>query len=70
MKKTPWFKGCVKPARDGVYERNYGGKPYFLCLFKDGEWMCYGDDVADANTVNTRSPFQDEPWRGLAKETK
>ena len=67
-KLTPWFKGGVKPVRDGVYERDYGGRPYFLCLFKDGEWMCYGDDVADAISVREPSMFQSEPWRGLASD--
>lgn len=65
---TPWFDGSIKPARVGVYERNYGdgysyGREY---SFWDGRrWMCPCYSPDDAARETAVSAYQKEPWRGL-----
>ena len=71
-KTTPWFSGNVKPVRDGVYERDYGGKgePAHIVFgrFSGGLWMC-GDKTAERAALEVcATSFQDEPWRGLAEK--
>lgn len=74
-KLTPWFDGSVKPARPGVYERDFGQKgdsklgaeyQYF-----DGRDWFYGDN----QVMSSLDWFERErdvcdsahDWRGLAE---
>lgn len=64
MELTPWFPGCIKPARVGVYERDYGGETVFSRW--DGRFWHYGHfraETAMAERRRSRSP--ELPWRGL-----
>lgn len=42
MKKTPWFRVNVRPARDGIYETRFWfghwGNPHFRAYYR-GKWM-------------------------------
>lgn len=64
QKLTPWFPGRVKPARIGLYQRDYedntctdmpdfwDGKNWILCVE-------FGEKIGPATS-------QRRPWRGLA----
>lgn len=82
-KLTPWFSGTVKPARVGVYERDYGqqanpdlGSQY---QFWDGVNWLYGASTPESTmrVVAARGPTASQlpsrverDWRGLAEEPK
>lgn len=73
MKLTEWFPGDVKPVRVGVYERSWenGEKFDYPYYFWDGkQWRGQGVSREDEMIRNTVSVFQNNPWRGLAKEPK
>lgn len=62
MKKTPWFKGSLKPARVGQYE------------VKCADWTFYGPIVFDGyewRDSDGRQPlFHCCRWRGLQEPAK
>jgi hypothetical protein len=68
MKKTPWFSGDQKPARVGVYEREYGD--YGVFSFWDGGWWCSGETTPDKalSRAMSRSWYGAVKWRGLARK--
>lgn len=64
---TPWFPPSVKPARKGVYERDWA----FAFSYWNGMRWCVGCTTPDvAAGERERSLYQDIQWRGLAKEPK
>ena len=71
MRLTVWHKGTNEPVRDGVYQRNYGGKfsekPVF-CKFANGAWYCCGFTVEKKKKETTPSISQIMDWRGIVKE--
>ena len=69
MKKTPWFPGDVKPVRPGVYERQYEVGVYYS-QFDGSTWRCGWRDAHTAINETRVSPFQANPWRGLAAKTR
>lgn len=73
QKLTPWFPASVKPVRDGVYQtrpvRNTDGPEY-----QHWNGVFWGRVCSTSNSAyldrNYRSIFQNDQWRGLAKEPK
>jgi hypothetical protein len=66
MKLTEWYKGDQKPARVGVYERDYGA--CFVYSRWDGNrWFVYADCIELALQQRLISDSQSLPWRGIAK---
>lgn len=73
-KLTPWFPGNVKPARKGVYQRDWlDGGPLWFSYWNGKTWNS-GDDTTEgaACPVNKywKSNHQKLPWRGLAQDPK
>lgn len=70
---TDWISGDLKPVRDGLYERNFedleAHKCFYYSWFINGTWSCGGSgfDVMSINPVQSKSIYQNRPWRGLAK---
>ena len=68
MKLTPWFPGTVKPVRVGVYERQYRTGDFGYCYWSGQIWSWKATTPAGALRLqNTRSPYQNTPWRGVLK---
>lgn len=71
MKRTPWFKGNVRPVRAGPYERNYGSSKDLnvgMCYWNGKWWSWSQENAVDApDWMTTKSAAQDKPWRGLAE---
>jgi len=71
--ETPWFSAEVRPAREGVYQRNYGKTEGLGIVFShwDGvRWGLFGYDPAEAERVKElSSSYQSFPWRGLKRPT-
>jgi hypothetical protein len=65
-KLTPWFPGSVKPARGGVYEREWGAHTGYALW--NGVWFmsCRTPEIAVYQYVV--SSEQRRPWRGLASD--
>lgn len=70
MKRTPWFSGDVKPARPGVYEREYLFAGVKFCLWSGREWKRPAETAAVAGTNRRRSFQQELYWRGLTKKQR
>jgi len=74
MKLTPWFPGTVKPARPGVYQREF---PTFV-LFAEWtgrRWLAGRFTARCARVmcvVSNQQPSDPDctRWRGLAEEPK
>ena len=72
MKLTPWFDGCQKPVRAGLYRRNFAGKfPAGMEVrwsHWDGfRWGASSDDKQRAVACSlVASGMQCLPWRGIA----
>lgn len=69
---TPWFNGTIKPARPGVYERDYGasGAPWFA-EWTGVQWLSPASTPRRASKQVTAAFTQwGIPWRGLAQEPK
>ena len=69
-KCTPWFPGHIKPVRQGVYQlKNKGAIGYQRW---DGQmwhaWRSSPDDAAKVDWVLS-DIFQNDPWRGLKKQS-
>lgn len=77
-KVTPWFPGAVKPARKGVYQRDYIDDVRLIDDIRfnywDGRnwrWPARSAELAaDFNEGWLKSGFQSLPWRGLASDPK
>jgi hypothetical protein len=70
MKLTEWFPKTVSPAKNGVYERNYGGKENLgYARFYKGKWYWRALSVDGANIESFKSQTL-APWRGLAEDPK
>ena len=69
---TDWISGDLKPVRDGVYEREYyhTENSRAFCKFSNGEWYIGAWTIDDANSETDTSEYQNDRWRGLAKNTK
>jgi hypothetical protein len=69
MKLTPWFPGTVKPVRVGVYEREYRTGDVGYCYWNGQIWSWKTTTTpTDALRLqDTRSPYQNIPWRGVLK---
>ena len=71
-KLTPWFKGHVKPARPGVYERRFHkGSPFTHYSRWDGKtWR--GRSSRPIGVAKTRESaiWVALEWRGLASDPK
>ena len=61
---TPWFSGDVKPARDGVYQRQYDGQIIYS-KYVGGEWHVGKKDPLKAHYSINYSIFTSLLWRGL-----
>lgn len=76
-KLTPWFKGDVKPARKGVYQREYGAgcRTDIRFSYWDGaRWRWPSKESAETASDHWRcrppSAIVNLRWRGLASEPK
>lgn len=74
MKKknlTPWFDGSVKPARVGIYQRDYysnsSRRGWAYCRWDGYRWYSGHIDISYAFKAIYYSPHQELPWRGIAK---
>ncbi|GAA0809226.1 hypothetical protein [Cupriavidus gilardii] len=65
---TPWFPADVKPARDGVYQRDYGSVSLY-CAYRRGKWRVFGY-TPEAAAWEVAASNIEAPWRGLAKPAK
>lgn len=73
MNLTPWFPGQVKPARPGVYEREYAGPPGgpWFSEWTGAQWLSPARTPLVASKQVTRSFTQDSVrWRGLTEAQK
>jgi len=76
MKLTPWFSGDQKPARPGVYERDYGDSPcefgsvVWFCRWGGAYWYAPSRSHGLASTENNVSIRQSLPWRGILRNGK
>lgn len=72
-KLTPWFPGNVKPVRAGIYQQLSGfGKEIGYQRWDGKQWSvwCFSKEAAESTTSVAANFFQNDPWRGLAKEPK
>ena len=67
MKLTPWFPGTVKPARVGVYEREYGQDDFLYCRWDGKYWHAWALTPKRAEKAYVLSALQNLPWRGVLK---
>ena len=72
QKLTPWFDGKLyKPAYPGVYQQLGGGDKTIGYQRWDGnywyEWSEYAEYAAKSTAPAARD-FQNDDWRGLAKD--
>lgn len=63
---TPWFDGSVKPARIGIYEREYPNGNYYS--YWDGSRWGMGYATLGIVRQTLWPHIQDLPWRGLAEQ--
>jgi hypothetical protein len=70
MKLTPWIDGSIKPARAGVYRRDYQCETPCYCRFDGQVWYCGCYIIEAASEVLSISAYQNLPWRGLAEQPK
>lgn len=76
-KLTQWFPGDVRPARIGVYERNFYFRERYLRALKfafwNGEFWSPCQLSKDEAIFMSRSAYQLNRligWRGLAQDPK
>lgn len=69
-KLTPWFPGHIKPARPGVYQRQFNATPDLPLYSRwDGNaWRVSMSRPDVAAVVCSVSKAQVLPWRGLAQD--
>jgi hypothetical protein len=60
---TPWFGEADRPARTGVYQRNFPAGPY--SRWDGQQWLQDRANVATAAVQTKPSRYQEAPWRGL-----
>lgn len=65
MKKTPWFDGSIRPARKGLYERNFTGG-ISLCMWTGRYWLTPWGERSGFQPVEINGRFRS--WRGLAEK--
>lgn len=72
MKLTREFPGKVRPARKGVYQRQYtfaAGRRWEYCYWNGARWYSWAlTPYAAFHGMLMVSPSQKLPWRGLRKE--
>lgn len=68
-KLTPWFDGKVKPARPGMYQRQWLRGELRWSMWTGKHWgpTCTSKCMA-AHFSTGQSALQEAPWRGLAKK--
>lgn len=66
-KFTPWFRGDVKPARPGVYQRRWGTDSLYA-KWDGRNWFmsCQTPEIAACKYCASHD--QCRPWRGLAAD--
>ena len=65
QKLSGWFPEDVKPARNGIYQRDFFGFIYY-CKWKNGKWFfgsCNYQKAKESRDVNSVLV----PWRGIVK---
>ena len=68
--RTPWFPSSVKPARRGVYERDFGTIGIRFAYWTGTYWG--GFALLHKHAVHNRrfkTGHPVAPWRGLARKT-
>lgn len=68
-KLTPWFPGDVKPARKGVYERDFPNGSLYS-RWNGRHWIFGYYAVEHAATRVGKSLYQTKRWRGLSSNPK
>ena len=68
---TPWYSGNQKPAREGLYLRDYTGTPEGGWHFD--YWLTNGTDVGYWYVNEPKGQWNDAfykelPWRGLTRD--
>lgn len=63
---TPWFDGSVKPARPGVYQRDYPSGPHYS-HWDGARWSIGNFRLREVQEMFV-SARQALPWRGLAEQ--
>lgn len=67
---TPWFNGAIKPARPGVYEREFPSRALYA-EWTGLQWLLAATSVKKAAREREASRQQNTiRWRGLAQEPK
>lgn len=66
-KVTPWIDGSVRPARDGVYEREDGIGGIHYARYIYGYWRQSHPSFEKASQEHRTTSFQYRAWRGLAQ---
>ena len=69
MTLTPWFPGDVKPARPGVYQRDFGRERKYA-YWTGSAWKLGSATPEGAEACNDYSPVQLNTtvcWRGLTE---
>jgi hypothetical protein len=66
-KRTGWYPGHIKPAREGIYERERNS--IIIFSYWDGSVWCVGArSIHHANVFKYyKANYQNTPWRGLCK---
>jgi len=67
MKRTPWFSGDVKPARRGVYERDFAG---WYSKWDGNSWYVGDGRKNVAALERHQMPGGCFQWRGLTERAK
>lgn len=65
--KTPWFTGAEQPAREGVYETQFGGYAYFDMKGWGLTSLTPDDAVVSYSMFGAEPTIPPTKWRGLAE---
>jgi hypothetical protein len=68
-KLTQWYPGTIKPAREGVYQKQLPTSIVYSRWW-GGKWRALAMLADDAARQTQESAFAGRPWRGLAEEPK
>lgn len=62
---SDWIDGHVKPTIAGIYQRSYGSRTVYYCVWTGTRWLCAGTSLMHAARIRSVSGDQGLPWRGL-----
>lgn len=65
---TGWYSGDQKPARPGVYQREFPTGCILFCRFDGQQWFRGFLFRGYAEKTKVISEKQSQPWRGLDRE--